>query len=297
MRKYFKVFWIPYLILGILSVCFIAYLVMNAMASKGAGSFRHNSVCDTKERVFDYADLLTEDEEARLERLIAQVEDECRADIVIVSLNESLEEFVHQYYIHMPIEDYIMFYADEFYESHAFGYNEPYGDGIIFVDNRYHEADGYMYDWVGTTGKVEDHYSLDMIDELLWATEEKLDENAYEAYVDFVLHFRKDMQKDEADPILVLQYSLVWALVGTLIFVLCTKHKRNKVTTSERTYLYTNHMNVCQDVFLRKSVTKRHIDTSSGSSGSRSRSRSRGGGGSHRSRSGRRHGGGGHRRR
>lgn len=291
MKKYFKYFMIPFIIFGIILIVFTAMMIVKNMPKT---YIRNNALCTSEQRVFDYADLLTDEEETRLETLIAITEAECGADIVIVNLNSSLEEFAHNYDPYARVEDYIMIFADEFYESYAFGYDAPYGDGVIFVDNRCHEADGYMYDWISTTGRVEWAYSEDMIDDILWDTEEYLDENAYKAYETFVKRFKKDMQAEDGMTFVFSDVYIVIPGIITLIFCLATRHKKGKKTTTEKTFLGYQQMNDTRDVFIRKSVSSRRIQTSSSSGGGGSRS---GGGGHHRSSSGRSHGGGGHRRR
>lgn len=293
MKKYFKFFMVPLIIFGTILITFTAMMIVKNVKKTYV---RDNSLCTTEERVFDYADLLTDEEEARLETLIAKTEAECGADIVIVNLNQSLEEFAHTYDAYAPIEDYIMIFADEFYEQNVFGYDEPYGDGVIFVDNRYREADGYMYDWIGTTGRVEWTYSDYMIDEILWDTEEYLDTNVYKAYETFVKHFKEDMTKDDGMDFVFDGECVFWAGVVAIIFAVVTRHKKAKKTTSEKTFLAYQQMNDTRDVFLRKSLSSRRIQSSGSSGGGGGGSHRSGGGGHHRSSSGRSHGGGGHRR-
>lgn len=296
MKKYFKHFIIPYIIFGTIFITFTAMMIFKNMPEKYV---RNNPLCMTTQRVFDNADLLTDEEEEKLENLIAKTEAECGADIVIVNLNESLEEFAHSVDPNAPIEDYVMIFADEFYEEKVYGFDEPYGDGVIFVDNRFHEADGYMYTWMGTTGRIEWEYSSRMIDDVLWETEQYLDIDTFTAYKVFIEEFKEDMTADKGMDFHLLGDSVFWAFVITGIFAFVTKHKKAKKTTSEKTFLGYQQMNDTRDVFIRKSMSSRVLETSSSSGSSRSgtsRSRS-GGGGHHRSSSGRSHGGGGRRRR
>ena len=46
---------------------------------------------DPTERVFDYADMLTDEEEQNLREYIAECEEKIQADIVIVTISESVE--------------------------------------------------------------------------------------------------------------------------------------------------------------------------------------------------------------
>lgn len=291
MKKYWKHFWIPYVIFGIITLVFVGMMIIK---NQKPIHIRNNSMCTTYQRVFDYADLLTEEEEATLEALIAETEQRVGADIVIVNIDYSLERFAHSYFSDAPIEDYITIYADEFYEQNMFGYNEPYGDGVIFVDNRCREADGYMYDWMGTTGKVESKYSEEMIDEILWDTEEYIDYDPYQAYITFVKRFEKDMMAGEGMQFKFHPVFLIIAGVVTFIFCMKNRMKNREKTTTEKTFLGYQRMNEIEDEFVRKSITSRIVQAVSDYA--MSGSSYRGGGGHHISSSGRSHGGGGHRR-
>ena len=291
MKKYWKHFLIPYVIFAIITFVFLGMMIIK---NQKTIYIRNNSMCTTFQRVFDYAELLTDEEEAELEALIAETEQRVGADIVIVNIDYSLESFAHSYYPDAPIEDYIMIYADEFYEQNMFGYNEPYGDGVILVDNRCREADGYLYDWMGTTGKVEWKYSDEMIDEIFWDAEEYIDYDPYQAYVTFVKRFEKDMLSGEGMNFEFHPVYLIIAGVVTLIFCMKNRVKNGEKTTTEKTFLGYQRMNEIEDEFIRKSVTSRIVQAAGDYVVASSTYR--GGGGHHRSSSGFSHGGGGHRR-
>ncbi len=296
MKKYFSYFKIHFIIFGLILImfCFFTYL-----RNQSKEFIRGNTECKTEQRVFDYADLLTQEEEQELEAMIAIAEKENGLDIVIVNLNRSLEEFAYSYYSYMPIEKYVMVFADEFYEQMIFGYNKPYGDGVILVDNQYREADGYKYLWMGTTGKAEYEYSSEEIDDILIEVEDYVDYNSFRAYEEFIEEVAEFEKKDSIFrryPELLF-YVFVGSIIVSVIFCKGKTMKGITTTVTEHTYVVHTKVNTREDNFIRNSVTKRRISTSSsGSSGGHHRS-SRGGGGHHRSRSGRSHGGGGRRRR
>lgn len=291
MKKYFKYFRIPFIIFGVVFVLFIACVIHNHLKP---GYVRNNEDCLTEKRVFDFADLLTEEEERELEAFIAKKEDECGLDIVIVNVNESLETVAHSFNPYAPIEDYAMIFADEFYESYIFGYNEPYGDGVILVDNQFREADGYKYLWMGTTGKAEEEYSSSEIDDVLIEVEDYIDFDSYLAYETFVEEVAEDMDDDAVS---FDAYSNVFAIsaIVAVCYAAFSRPKKSKKTTTARTFVSSQNMNKIDDTFLRKVTTQRRIETSYSGGGGGSHGRS-GGGGHHRSSSGRSHGGGGRRR-
>ena len=166
-KKYF--FYFRYWFLAILLLAVLALILLAARKS-GSTSERANQECDTQERVFDYADVLTSDQEESLRALISEAEAETACDIVLVTLNESLADYAKGYegeLGYIAPDRYTMVYADNFYDGHKFGYDRPCGDGVLLLDNWYREADGGVYSWLSTCGRAENRFSSSMIDALL----------------------------------------------------------------------------------------------------------------------------------
>ncbi|MCQ2519736.1 MAG: TPM domain-containing protein [Lachnospiraceae bacterium] len=276
----------------------------------------------TTERVFDYADVLTAKQEAKLRKLIAKREKQTQCDIVIVTLNQSLADYEVEYRNNYPTEitayEYVEVYADKFWEDYKFGYDKPLnlttglpdsGDGIILVDNIYEEyippedRDYYATKetakctWVATQGKVEIKYSDAMWDHLLDVFYEKIDKSPYIAYKDFVNTFSHDMLGNN---MFALEHHTKVPFIVVLIALLAyipprLKSKKGTVTTKANTYLTESGVEfpVREDAFLRKDVVRTvHVESSSGGG----RSGGGGGGGHHSSGGGGSHGGGGHHR-
>ena len=294
MKAYLKFFKVPLLVVLVLSVIGIGCKVVSYKRVT-EGYVRKNTQCLTKERVFDYAEKLTEKEEEKLREKIAKAEKFCGCDIVIVTLDESLEEYAKSYEDKVGVVEpyqYTMVFADNFYDENKFGYNAPYGDGTILLDNWYREADGRIYSWMSTTGKVQEAYSSQMIDETLDICMENVDEDPAYAYGRFVELVAAQM--GPYDPELSTVGSAAsWAigLVAALIFYLVNHGgRRGKKTVTSSTYVQGGRPEFRdkQDIFITKTVTRRRIQTSSSGSGFS------GGGGSHRSAGGHSHGGGGH---
>jgi len=251
---------------------------------------RTNTECKTTERVFDLADVLTDEEEDKLREKIAEREKQVGADIVIVTLNESLEEYARSYDLYADYDEFTMIYADNFYEEYKFGYNKPIGDGVLLLDNIYREDDGKVYTWLCTTGKVEDRYSTGMIDSVLDKFYEYVDTDPYRAYSEFVDRFYTDMTGKGKLKIPGYMAPIA-ALIATVIFVVVNlASAKGRKTTNSKSYVNGGKPDIKrrEDIFLRKSVTSRTIETSSGSGGGHS------GGGHHISSGGHSHGGGGH---
>lgn len=295
MKEYFRYFRIPFILVGVLAaVTLVVFFVKKESAAVVSQSGNTQRV--TTERVFDYADKLTDTEEDKLRSQIEEAENATQCDIVLVTLNESLVEYAAQYEEQIgsvPISKCVMVYADNFYDENKFGYNEPYGDGVLFLDNWYREADGKVHSWMSTSGRAESKYSSSMIDDLLNESLSYVEEDPYKAYSMQVELFVKDMIGNDDNSgagIFKPLYILIAAAVIMLFFVLINgSYNKGEKTTTGSTYVVGGKPSFSrvEDRFLYKNVEKEKIEKSSSGGGG-------GGGGHHVSSGGHSHGGGGH---
>ena len=119
-----------------------------------------------------------------------------------------------------------------------------------------------------------------------------MDQDPYGAYVKYVNLFAEMMTESGSTPDIPVLVPLVMAVLGTVLFVgSALKNHRGSKTVNLTTYVEGGRPELKrrEDIFLRKTVTKRHIERNTGSGGG-------GGGGHHTSSRGVSHGGGGHRR-
>ena len=292
MKKFVEIFKIPLIIFAVFLVIGIACKVITD--SRPEVEFvRNNTQCTTEERVFDYADKLTDAEEEELRAKISEAELLCGIDIIVLTLDETLEDYAKSFE-HMigyvePYE-YTMVFADNFYDENMFGFNKPNGDGVILVDNWYREADGGVYSWASTSGKVMDTLSTEDVEFILDMCLDYVEDDPAYAYGYFV-----ELIADYMDPNSNLGedlgggISVVIGLVAGLIFFFANfGGKKGKKTVETRTYVKSGRADVRerQDIFITKTMTRRKIETQTRSSG----------GGGHVSAGGHSHGGGGHRR-
>lgn len=288
-KKYLKHFKYLFLIIGILCVVYLIIFLFNSLTSKEK-IVRTNAETTVTERVFDYADVLTAEEEEKLRKLIAEKESLIACDIVLVTWNESLAEYALEYEDmlgSLSVEEYAMVFADNFYDEHKFGYNKPYGDGVLYVDNWGREEDGYRYTWLSTSGKAEDTFTNDKIDHLVEQVIERTNADPYNAYVTYVNQVAAAMEGGFS-----FQYKmpgfvlLALALISTGSYIsFQMAGKKNKKTVNAETYIATGNLNFDkkEDGLLNKMVTSRRIPKTTSS----------GGGGHHMSAGGHSHGGGG----
>ena len=290
MREYIRYFRWLFLCIAVLALVLIGIEGGHASRAKARYYERTNEACRTDQRVFDYADVLSTEEEKELEELIAKRERQVQCDIVLVTLEESLKEYAREKEPSVSYDQFVRVYAEAFYEENGFGYNQPNGDGVLLVDNWYLEDDGRIYTWLCTTGIVKDAYSDEDVDHILDRVYRDIEKDPYRAYQTYINDFYDDMlgsRMFHADVPRALP--LIIGIIAAVIFIpLNWKSRSGSNTTTAKTYVSGGKEQFVnkQDLFIRKSVVKRHIETSSGNSSGGGSSSGGGGGGSH--------GGGGH---
>lgn len=291
MRKYIKSMAFP---LTAIAVLLVIYLILFGLNRATSGEYVRRNNRAPSERVYDYADVLSDSEERSLEELIAMREDQIGCDIVLVTLDEPLREFAEGYMGYGLSEDrYVQVYADAFFDEYAYGYNKPYGDCCVFVDNwnRSDSRYGYAYNWLLTSGRAEDEFSDSMLDRVIDDVNAKVNDNPYEAYKTYVNNIYRYMSghglaAEKISFSMIVVIALVISVIYLLVHLSMNKGRR---TTLSNTYVNGGNpkINQMQDLFLTRNVTTRKIQTSSGKSG--------GGGGHHTTRGGHSVGGrGGH---
>lgn len=289
MREYMKYFKWVYISLAIIAAVFLLIKGVHSLSAKAKYYERTNTECTTVQRVFDYADVLTDKEEEKLEELIAKRQKQTQCDIVLVTLNESLKEYARSIEAHVSYDEFVRVYAEQFYEEMGFGYDKANGDGVLLIDNWYREDNGKIYTWFCTTGIVKDAYSDADVDHILDRVYRYVETNPYRAYKTYVNDFYDDMtgirlfHKDVPKGLPIF----IGILAAAIFIPLNWKSGSGVKTTTAATYLdggrerFTNK----QDIFIRKTVVKHRIQTNSG--GGHGGGHSGGGGGGS-------HGGGGH---
>ncbi len=282
-RQYLRYFRLWFLVIGILIILCFAVRYLRPVNHEAP-----------EERVYDYAEVLTDQEEEKLRQYIAQKEKELRIHIVLVTFSLSVEgeEAREQYgFRYTEWERNMEILADDFWDLNYYGYNKGFeGDGVILIHNWYPGQNG---EHLSTSGKAERRLDSYDIDSILYAVDAYYETDPYKAYQAYI------------DKTCELLEGRTWAIpLGVVFFlpflVACIyavgniPQKKAAKTTSVNTYVEGGkpELRDKSDEFIRKSVTSRRIETSSSSGGG---GRSSGGGGHHYSSSGASHGGGSHR--
>jgi len=241
---------------------------------------------DTSLKVYDYAQVLTPEEEKNLKTSIDSYINTHNMDMALVTVR-----------YHNKIDT--MNYADDFYDYNGFGIGPNY-DGVIFVIDF---TFGYTDIWMSTTGKAISVYTDSRIDSIF----DSVADSKYNYYKMFNAFIEKtnyyanqgipsydNIYYEEPQSINWVMIVIASLAISTIIIaILISKNKMVKAATTASHYLVDGSVviNRRNDNFITTHTTSVRInDSSSGGS-----SRSYGGSSTHRSSSGRTHGGGGRR--
>lgn len=293
-RQYLHFFRIWFIVIGILFV--VTVLAVWARKMTHPAMERQNMQAPA-ERVYDYADMLTDAEEDKLRELIAAKEAQIGCDLVLVTMRQPVEGSDAQEQYNYRYTDWdlnMQDLADDFYDNNLYGFDAPYGDGALILDNSYPGQGGTH---LSTSGKIFAKFGYYEIDQALDRVDKYISSDPYKAYSSCINYIADKMsgKNSEVGGIVRLLATIVPIIAAGVFVATHLRSKEGKNTTTVTTYVAGGKpvMNQQRDDFIRKHVSQRRIETSSSSSGSRS---SGGHGGAHRSSGGHSHGGGSHRR-
>ena len=289
-KQYLKYFRIWFITVGRLAIALLGAGGLRAMK----GSIPRTNSAAPSERVYDYGDMLTDEEEEKLRSYISQKEGELGIDLVLVTMKQPVEgtEAKEQYgYRSTGWTQNMQDIADDFWDKNQYGYNKGFeGDGALLLDNRY---PGQRGEHLSTRGRVEYSLSARDVEKVLTAVDRDYDSDpyrAYKVYIDTVCNLMGGFRI----PSWYWLAALAASAAAAFIYGASHLHQEKaRDTTAVNDYVSGGKpvLRSKEDQFIRKSTVSRRIETSSGGSGG---GRS-GGGGHHHSSSGASHGGGSHR--
>lgn len=252
---------------------------------------------DASERIYDFANILSQEEENRLLELIQEYEEETGFTLVFLS-----DSFF--YYDDSENEDY----AANFYDYNDFGIEDPSYSGIVFFRNA-DSTDPYfgMY----TFGTAQLYYDQERIDTILDDIYSDIKSQNYMEGLESFVHnlnyyyhkgipsYLQDSYIDDLGFVIYVRaYHVPWkvviivAIIGTIAIMayLINKNKMIRKAYKASEYLLQDSVQyqVRNDQFIRSHTSSYTVSSSSGGSGGSS-----GGGFSHSGSSGGGHGGGG----
>lgn len=232
-----------------------------------------------EEKIYDFADLYTDEEEVDIYNKIVSFIDNRKLDLVVVTINENNKSDATEY-------------ADDFYDYNKFGLNDT-RDGLLFLvdmDTRDLHITG--------TGVGEEKYPDLKIDDILDETFQDFSDGSYyegtknviktiDSYYD--IEYNESGRYEPKNYIDYLLYIIIGSVVITVIvmIILVSKNRMVNKATSSREYLNegTKEVKLIKNTLIGTHISKTKINHDNGSSG---------GGGGHIGSSGSSHSGGSH---
>ncbi len=292
-KQYRRFFRIWFLLVGILLVLTIVVTAVRALHENYRE--RGNTLAPA-ERVYDYAEVLTEAEEEKLRQLIAEKEAQIGCDLGLVTICQPVEGSEAQTtygYRYTDWEWNMQDIADDFYDNYAYGFDIPYGDGALILDNWY---EGQAGTHLSTSGRVFARFGSYEIDRALDRVDRYVESDPYRAYRSCIIYIADVMNGKNTTMFgtFILLAGIVPLVTAAIFVATHLRSKEGRNTTTAATYIVGGKpvVNQQRDDFIRKSVSHRRIQTSSSPGGGHSG----GHGGAHHSSGGHSHGGGSHRR-
>lgn len=222
----------------------------------------------SKERIYDFADLLTEEEKVELEKISDKYSAKRETDFIILTISD-------------PEEKDIVDYMEDFYDDNGLGYDKPRGNtAVLTIDMK--NRDVYLAGF-SKAEKYLDDYRLDIIREKI--TQDLSEGNYYDAFYSFIktsyqyMGIRPGVNPENILFKLWFQIIVSIGIAGISIGIMAY-NSGGKTTVNATTYQDPTNSKIIsrRDTYLRTDVTK-HKKPSNKSSGSRSPGGRIGGGG------------------
>ena len=224
-----------------------------------------------QQKVYDEADLLTEDQEESLQEEAVELAEESEMDVVMVTTDDTGNLNTSQY-------------NEEFYNSHSFGYEGPGGSGIQFLIDMEHR----QY-YLLTAGEGDTRYTDAEIEKIYDRIAPAMEEGDY---ADACSRFLEAAERYAGDGrtlswgIVVLILAASAAFAAVTVAAVAWVNKKTVEGTWRRSYMGNRvHMNRQQDRFTHTTVVRTPVPKPKSGSGGGHGGGGHGGGG---------HGGGGH---
>ena len=255
---------------------------------KYKSSMEHNVLLtpsvNANEKIYDFAELLTEEEEKQLYDKVKEFIANTNLDLAIVTINTNVKDSTQEY-------------ADDFYD-----YNDFSIDGLAFVIDMQNRIF-----YISTAGKAMLYYNDYRIEYILSALDQEMYNheyfNACNTLISQLTEYYNHGFSDKSDkyvvigtqiyrktPYLLLSIiAVVSATIGTLILAL--RNKKIKLATNSNDYFDNKSFEITKDTkeFISSNTSRVYIPPADSGGGGSS------GGGFHSGSSGASHGGGGHR--
>lgn len=275
MKKFKVVMGIVYLIIFLMLIPVVIDKVSGDDESTRSKIRDNSGLIITEERIFDEAELLTPGEEKKLMEEINRVSSEKKTDIIIVTTKDVQGKTW-------------MNYADDFYDTHDFGYEKSHGTGVLFLISMDTKSKQGRGAWISSSGDAERYFNDSRSETIFKNIKPELSKLAfYEACNKFVSYSENYVGLETSVPVFlkdrIVQIGIA-LVISVMIVAFMLYRFRNGKPLDSNTYLEGNSakMNLSSDEFISQHTTVVKHSSSSG-----------GGGGGHSSGGGFSHSGGG----
>lgn len=249
------------------------------ITSKNKQNVLDTPAVNADEKVYDFSEILTEDDEKEIYSKIKSFSEKTKMDVVFVTVNLP-------YYDDKTNEDY----AADFYDYNDFGIDYDYYSGILLLRNTY-EPDPYFN--IYTFGNAQLYFSYNRLENTLDAIYDDFHNGNYlsgfNTFIDKMnLYYENgipnDMRNYKIDdngylykifvPPYMFLINLSFIITLIIIVILIKKNKMVKAATSATEYLKSNSINYTKkdDTFITSHTTSITMSSSSGGSGGSSSS-------------------------
>ena len=229
---------------------------------------------DATEKIYDFADILTDEEEQKLKEQIDQFINNNNMDMVIVTdsfayTNDSQNEA----------------YADDFYDYNDFGMTFEYNSGVLLLRNA-NPSDPYYH--MSTTGNAQLYLNDSRINSILDNIYSDIKSgNYYQGFSNWISYTNNYVQsgypstasnyyldnngnmhklKPKYYPPIPIAFLMGLAAAGTTVGIMISKNKMVKKAYKASEYLDNGSVNITkrEDTYLRSHTTSYTISSSSG---------------------------------
>ena len=224
-------------------------------------------VVDATKKIYDYANLITKDEEEVLYNKVQEFINKYDMDMAIVTINSNPKSSS-------------MAYADDFYDYNNFGKGTNKTGLLFLIDMQNRNM------WISTTGGAINIYTDSRINTILDYTYDKISNEDYngcaEQFIEKASYFANKGLTGGSKVVTVPKMicnSLIFAGLVTIVFIcigLATHRKPKKKKEASNYITQPLKLSNKLDTFLDKHVSKVKIETSSSSGGSSTHSGSSG---------------------
>lgn len=239
----------------------------NTYTTNSQNAKANTPVVDATKKIYDYANLITKDEEEALYNKVQEFINKYDMDMAIVTINSNPKSSS-------------MAYADDFYDYNNFGKGTNKTGLLFLIDMQNRNM------WISTTGDAINIYTDSRINTILDYTYDKISNEDYngcaEQFIDKASYFANKGLTGGSKVVTVPKMicnSLIFAGLVTIVFIcigLATHRKPKKKKEASNYITQPLKLSNKLDTFLDKHVSKVKIETSSSSGGSSTHSGSSG---------------------